>query len=130
MRRLILPVLLGLGVLGATFALPGQAHASWLSEGLDNHPVQVNITPTPAYYQPTYAPQAYAPVQPYPSYYAPSYYPPVPVARPLPVYRPAAPVYGRPIERYPVRSEYRGGYEHRGYEHRGYDYHHEPYRRW
>ena len=127
MRRLILPVLLGLGVLGATFALPSQAHASWLSEAFDNHPVQVNITPTPAYsyYQPVYAPPAYAPVQPYPSYYAPSYGPAyrpyAPVARPeyRPEYRPA-PGYGRPpVERYPYRSEYRG-----------YEYHHEPYRRW
>jgi hypothetical protein len=122
MRRLIVPMLLGLAVLGTTLAAPSQARASWLSESLESYPVQVNVAPTVGYYPP-----AYAPVQPYPSYYAPSYYAPpyrayapAPIARPLPVYGPIAPGYGRPpIERYPYRSEYRG-----------YEPHRDPYRRW
>src|SRR6476646_3306370 len=96
MRRLALSALLGLGTLGLTFAAPAQAHASWLSEFLDRHPVEVSVAPTPSYYPPAYVPTVPAYVPPPPAYVAPyptyrGYAPVTPTYPVTPVYRPTVP---------------------------------------
>jgi hypothetical protein len=89
MRKLMLPMFLGLGLLG--FAMPDQAKASWLSETLDHSQVQVNVGVGPVYAGfregPTYSPPAYG----YRPAYAPAYRPEY---RPAPVYQPQHSYYG------------------------------------
>jgi hypothetical protein len=105
MRKAMFAAVLGLGLMG--FTLPGQAKASWLSEGLDHTQVNVNFGPqyapaypaVPAYpaYRPAYTPPAY-------SYY-PSY---APAYRPAPVYQPQRSFYGPSRYEQPRRERHDG----------------------
>jgi hypothetical protein len=109
MRKLLFSTILGLGLLG--FAMPTQAKASWLSEGIDHTQVQVNLgasfgpgyAPVQAYYPayrpaPVYAPPAYGAYR-YPSY--------APAFRPAPVFQPQRSFYGP--SRYEPRRDWHDG---------------------
>jgi hypothetical protein len=114
MRKLMLSVLLGLGIIGLTASTPSVAKASWLSEAIDN--THVNISIGTGY--PTYGPSAaYPAYRPVPTYGAQGYgYPAfrpayAPAYRPAPAFVPQQSFYG-PNRFEPSRNighvEYRG----------------------
>jgi hypothetical protein len=100
MRKLMLSVLLGLGIIGFTASTPSVAKASWLSEAIDHTHVDISIgAGYPAYQAYGSAPiyPAYRPVPTYgaPAYSYPAYRPAyAPACRPAPAYVPQQSFYG------------------------------------